>query len=676
MKRLALLLCTFGAACSQTPVASGANLVGAHDLVQVGDLLFTTSTDRDELRVLDLFPAGQVVGVRQYVRAPNPIEALSIPVLGRPSALARDTRFEDLLSADGGVAVALGNEAGGPWVYATRAGGAEISVVGGGLATDPTQLMEAVRIPTANAVTASAGVRLTALQSRLYFATSTGDGTTLLSIDLPTTVAPLKAAFKAGLLTQKVIGTLPGEVVVDLLIVPGLPGRGVCGVAGTQCLVVATRQMQGRSGRVLLLDPASFEQRELRFPGPIRLLAVHAGTFIDGRYAAPGERVFGVLDEELCGSSECSGVVAVDTLTGEVAIDSANLPMIPISVGNALPTGLTVVARGQVLLPPSLVRRAGVVQPTVVALSALGVITTSNGSVIFFDAAGLSHFDLEEAVTSVRPIDVGLFQPDGTLSIANRDAGTPGYVEGPVCPACFDGGIDAGVQITFADGAWNAETISITINGQIPGLVDLPVGAQGQLEASPGAVARAQRGDTIRVLQADGGVCSTPVADVAVTQLTPGSSCAEPTRFTVRAAGADPYVITASETGYLGRSGPSRTFSYRGTYLQRILRVDADNRPIPFDPTAPTFTVVLGPERPPLAPDWFWSIDVQPRRTPFILRVDAQSVGCSTSVASSVVYDLNQLAVFAVFPSANAIIEINPLLAQNGVLRNVGRCWP
>ena len=79
MKQLFVVLVTaLAVGCTQAPVAAAATLVGAHDMVLVDKLLFTTSTDRDELRVLDLVPAA-AAGSRQYVRAPNPLEALSIP---------------------------------------------------------------------------------------------------------------------------------------------------------------------------------------------------------------------------------------------------------------------------------------------------------------------------------------------------------------------------------------------------------------------------------------------------------------------------------------------------------------------------------------------------------------------------------------------------------------------
>ena len=159
MKRLVLLLVVFTVSCSQQPIANAVRLVGTHDLALVGDRLFVTSTDRNEIKVLDLAPPGLASGSRQFMPAPNPIEPLSIPVLSRPSSLTKDIHWVDAINADGTL-VKLSREVAGPWVYATRSGGAEISVI----AAARDQLFEAqltdnhtpLRIPTAAPVTASA----------------------------------------------------------------------------------------------------------------------------------------------------------------------------------------------------------------------------------------------------------------------------------------------------------------------------------------------------------------------------------------------------------------------------------------------------------------------------------------------------------------------------------------
>ncbi len=663
MKQLSVVLAAaMAVGCSAAPIAAPATLFGAHDLVMVDKLLFTTSTDRDELRVLDLvLPAGSTN--RAFIRGPNPLEALSIPVLNRPSALSRDTHYEDVADSHG-KNVPLGREVGGPWVYAMRAGGSEISIVGGGPAVDPMQLVEVKRVPTAAPVTASAGVALSKEASRLYFATFDGEAASLQALDLPGTVTALKPISVAALTRSvRVFAPFPGEVIVDLVVVPAVSGRGICELAGTSCVIFATRTMQGQGGRVVLFDPQSLALRELHFPGAIRQLAVHGATTSNNTFVPPGQRVFGILDEERCGGADCAGIIAVDTFTGEVALDASGLPMIPISTGNSLPTGLAVVAHGQLQLPPALIDPlAALSTPAIpVDVPAVGVITTSTGSFIFFDAIGLTPFDLDTEPTFASANNVHLFQPNGVLSTG--DGGFPDSVPGPV--------LDGGPGITFANGAFHSETIDIVVNGLIPGLEDLPVDVPTSTEfAVPGVFANRIRVSDILVFKTPAGTCRGTVAEVTGNSVKAAPldevACQGRSRFGVRAGESSRYVVVGSLTGFMGRTGPDQTFNYRGSYYQRTP---------PFDPNVPTFSVVLGPEQPRLDENWRWSIDVQSADLPLILRIDSQTVGCSTNVAGSVVWDTDRQAIFSVLPAANAILEVNPQLARNGLLRDAtGQC--
>ncbi len=88
MRRAWLLLLpslvALGFACSGATSAPPAALTGAHDLQLVKNMLLVTSSDKDELRVLDLEPSGLPLGTREFLPAPDPIEPLSIPVITRP----------------------------------------------------------------------------------------------------------------------------------------------------------------------------------------------------------------------------------------------------------------------------------------------------------------------------------------------------------------------------------------------------------------------------------------------------------------------------------------------------------------------------------------------------------------------------------------------------------------
>src|SRR4051812_28664210 len=110
---LALLGCS-----DQTTPPLNADIRGTNDLVVVGDLIFVVATDRSELKAFNL----KATPVRDFVRAPNPLEPLGIPVVRYPVEVAKDVGYAD------------GVEISGPYVYARSQASADISIVGGNLA--------------------------------------------------------------------------------------------------------------------------------------------------------------------------------------------------------------------------------------------------------------------------------------------------------------------------------------------------------------------------------------------------------------------------------------------------------------------------------------------------------------------------------------------------------------
>jgi hypothetical protein len=139
--------------CSeQQTSATRAGLAGTYDLTLAGRYLFVTSSDQNELRVVDLESSP-----RTFVPAPNPLEPLSIPVLERPSNLARDAAYavEIVQDVQGNqVSKLLVEDAGGPYIYARSFGSQEISVV----AADPSLFQERHRLSKGQGiVTAFAG---------------------------------------------------------------------------------------------------------------------------------------------------------------------------------------------------------------------------------------------------------------------------------------------------------------------------------------------------------------------------------------------------------------------------------------------------------------------------------------------------------------------------------------
>src|SRR5690606_38232707 len=126
-----------------------------------------------ELRVVDT-QADPELGREApgFVRAPNPIALLSIPVVDRPFALVADIHFD-----------AEGNEVRGPYLYVQGSGAREISVVG----AEPELLREVTRLSTTGPVTAITGVGPASdgQPSTLIYAETTGGVARLYSVRLP-----------------------------------------------------------------------------------------------------------------------------------------------------------------------------------------------------------------------------------------------------------------------------------------------------------------------------------------------------------------------------------------------------------------------------------------------------------------------------------------------------------
>ncbi|HEX8825207.1 MAG TPA: hypothetical protein VF794_35150, partial [Archangium sp.] len=366
-----------------------AGLSGTFDLVLVAgkqlsdserepELLFVTSADRDELRVLELTDDATRRG---YIRAPNPLSPLSVPVLPRPQALTRDMRY-DL----GGT----GTEVGGSYLYARSNGSASISVV----ASDRAFLREVVRLndPTApgagrelprqlllstGPVTAFAARGAEDGSSTLYYATREVTGARLWEVRVP---APQAIIDGTGRVEGAALSVaLPENIVVSSLIV--LPQAGQ--------LAVATRAPVGTAGKSYKVDLLGNTLTELNFGGSQALqLATHErvmgtkkdeqGQEVPDMKREAGALIFGILDPSSCGGVRfpCpSGVLAVDTTTGattEVAKDVTGFPMLPIGSGSGVPMGLTLSTNTNLALPGR--------------LPLVGIVPLSSGEILLFDA--------------------------------------------------------------------------------------------------------------------------------------------------------------------------------------------------------------------------------------------------------------------------------------------------
>ena len=603
------------AACSSGATSRPARLVGANSLVQVGPLVFVTATDRNELRVLRLPVA--TTGTTQFVAAPNPLEALAIPVVPRPELLARDHRFEDVTWGD--VVVSQGQEVAGAYVYAVSFGVPAISIVGA--AED--SLVEMKRLATDSPVTAVDGRALLSGASQLFFATFDGASARLVRVDVP---APdtLKVTSAASLLASaKILAAFPGEAVVSLLTLPGAK------------VAVATRASQGKVGSVWLIDEANLSSRPLAFGAPIKQLATHPGFVVNSTVVPAASRLFGLLDEAACGSPSCGGVLAVDVATGTVANDASGRPMFPMRFEGGLGAGLTVSPRTALALD-------GEVLPAEREL--VGLATSTEGNLNFFDAARLWFFDREAVQASVGSFAVT--SASGTAKEFSMDAGA----------------------VRVASDRARDETVRMTFEGFLPGLEALPVAVSDGLvlKATAQALVRAAVGDRV-VFFAGATACAdeVEVASVDAGSLTLSrlpDGCSGRTAYSVRAGGAARLVVEGNASGYMGRTAVGQTFVFEGSVLRN------------FDGTAPTqpyleVPLVFASGAEALAERGaVFSFVVEDAYSPYRVRLPGLQTAvttCTFDVPSTPLFVTSLQRLLVSYPSANGVAEL--LLGTAGV---------
>jgi len=538
----------------ETQQRVAAELAGTHDLTLVGDRIFVTSTDRNELRVLRL---AEQENDRDFIRAPNPLKALAIPVLPRPQALARDVRYVDDVELT--EPYAYGSEVAGPYVYARSNGSTKISVV----ATGDEYLRELARVDT-SALGVSTGP-VTAFSARgpdaeggsstLYYATQEPDGARLWRLRVP---APEALSGGTPMPTPEALDApLPeGESVSSLLVLPE---------AGQ--IAVSTRGAAGRSGSSFKLDEQTLVTMPLNFGAPVLQLSSHGmvkrvekdeeGNLV---VTAETRRIFAILDPAFCGGQpQCTGVLAVDPSTGAVALDSTGHPMAAIGAGPGLPMGMTLASQSDLLL-----QRGTALD--VVTIPLLGIVPLSSGEILFFDALTLRPFDIR---TEVADSSVGLFTAQGVSKDKSADV-LAGFI-----------------TVAVTDGVTRSAQYSLVFQGLLPGLdsVVRQPGTSGRFEvpAAPQGLALQEvvHPEDLIILFPEGGgdTCATELVvsaveppatsgqpAVLVTNTQIPEACASFTRFQVRAAGAQPLVLLSTAGSFLRRMGAGDTYEERGAY--------------------------------------------------------------------------------------------------------------
>lgn len=634
-------------ACQQNATSSASAFVGANDLALVDHLvdgklaaegsesidrfLFVTSTNTNELRVLDLDSPTVTGAVRRPISAPNPLETLSIPVLDRPTTLSLDTRYEG------------GARRKGALLYVTRQGGAEFSIVG----VERSELREVRRIPTAAPITALTNLMADAQTSRVWLATFDGANAAVIELVLPASAGGLRARTTASLVSAFTTRlTIAGESVSAMLAVPGLAGRVAngrpfCADPAKACLVISTRRLAGAEGTTSLIDPSTLESVPLAFQGPVRGLATSDRAVEGTDGTAPGAVIFGVLDEEACGSPRCGGVAAIDARQTTSAGDFGpllvgTLQPRPIRWNDGLVRGLSIVGGGRV--------RSVTDETGIATLGLLGVLTMSNGEIVFFDGLKLSLLDQDPTASA---LGRGTYSGDATT-----------WLEGPKIVSGT--GSDAELAATIVDGRLRSQRLTVAWKGALTPLSGLPLPTDVSTSfVAQGLAPQLAVGDTLTFLGGAG------CADAVITglaagavQFSPSVAGCRPTAVVPRAGPSAPYVISGAVDGLLGRARSGSTFSLGGLV-------------IPFGTAADTQPPATGVS---------WSFDVVAGLAPMVSAIDTGlftvTTPCPTSplqLPGAVVYEPVRQRVFLSYPSANLVAEFDPLrLSRGGIGPNEG----
>lgn len=620
------------AACSQQTARPPARLSGTRTLAVVNDLVFVTSTDRSELRAIRS-------SAQDFVRAPNPLEPLAIPVLATPDAIERDVRWVD------------GLETPGQFVYAWRNGGPDISVVG---VNADSSLREERRIDVGEPITAVAA-RAQASEggeSTLYYG--------FYSVNA--------AGFRAGLLMRQRVPAATNASLSQPEIIAQFDDASITSISvlpGENQVVVSTRSTVTGSadGNVFWLDTAAPAGRlslgpvcssttDCGFSRRVRELRVAprvAGVIGVG----DGQKVtvFGLLDETACSDGSCAGIEAVELRfatagappTTRRALDDLGLPMKTIVSTGGLFTSIDLSVDGTVQIPGSGERRT---------FTLLGLASTGNGDIIVFDGDRRAAVDSDSAGPNF-------------AARTRRAAGRTGSLLNGPAP-----------DVALGDGAARSETVEIVFHGTL-------IGAQSSAELNVSQagipVADFFKGDVVSFSQprcpeltvtevvATGRLVTTPPPAPECFGLNPDGSART---WQVRAVGeanvtdgvsrGGPYVVRGPSSGYMGRATEGVRFEFpaKNDRAARIARYFQQTEDAKLANAQLAFT--LNPRAADIARDDAYLLDISSNFRPLSLRVNtAQSEFQGLFVPGSVVRSPSRGRTYISYPAANVILEMD-----------------
>jgi hypothetical protein len=687
MRRLGFLLLVLGGvACSTRALPLPISILGLSDIRRIQavtpdagqDLLFMTSSDHDELRILNLDPN---LIPRDFIRAPNPIEPLAIPVLSEPVALAYDVMWNST----------GGTEIGGNYLFARSNADSEISVV----TALPANLVEYCRLELSGNITAMAArAPTTDAFTRLYYATWDGATSHVFMALLPqpgilgqvripggdhlnclAAGSPLDGGAGTVGFTLTQITDIPGASIQAMAVLPPPPdpSLGANTTWPQQGLVIATREgMTG--GSTFVLDEVLLTQKTLQFPSPVRdlrvvermmdtsgdqLIAVgyaDGGTFS----VVEGSRILGVLDESACyNTASCNGVVSVDTGSGLVSFDGSfgrngeYLQMLPLTVGSAIVTGVTIAQNGEVLVPA-----AG----GALTLPLFCMVASSDGSVFMVNGETMQYINADTVPADVLRDSNG--DPVIDLFFADGGAETVPLNTGPD-PSSIDAG----------NCAAQAETVQLTYQGIIPAYYELPRpdAGGGNTVPLPAGGPPVLVGDIVEFLSTDPD-CLPPTADqTAVTAASKTqvgfaavpAACPNWTQFNIRANANAPFVVDGTTDGFMGRlapGGPPLVFVGAEYCHNQPSLIPADGgAPIPTDGDQPAAALAFGML--PGTAAWnqgdYYTFQVLSNYAPEYLTVDPR-VGAGFQLPGQVAFDVTLQTGYIAYPAADGVVEFSP----------------
>ena len=650
----------------------------------VGRYLLIASTDTNELRVLNLFRLG--LNGRAYLPAPNPLEALSVPVVDRPQLVASDVGITD-----------TGRRVTGKYVYTAAVAGTQLSVVD----VSPDQFVSMTRYPLSLGTPLSAmvgwmGTNLKGLPAttRLYIATLDGTDGVISYLDFPTTGPGRGAAIAKA--TPSFFMRFPGEAVVSMVVLPPFArtydGKPFC--ATSSCIAVALRK--GATGRSLLIDLGTRETAILGFPGPLSTLSE----------SSDGVRLYGVLARDKCDDESCGGVIGVDTSLGappkgfELIRDFTGKPMRPLGT-SLYPRDVTVALGGAIY--QTMLDADGGLTAGQQEYGSLGMFTTGVGYVVPFDAnrGALIDFDGRRPSLSAAALYIPMLDSNDAGYFSTINATVTTDIVGPpdasvysstqyrftVAPDAgftLDGGPSDDLTnitpsvLTIADGYFVSQVFSATYEGIITGFYTLeakpsdgkslryPEGYQSRLALGDTVIFATSEGDAGYIDCGNSPIVAFDAGHLDVREV-PSACGGAQAAYTVRAGPVSPIVVEGTIEGYLGRTDVGRTFT-----VDRIYSTYPQN----YDGTHSALVMQLGTI--PQKRGSYWAFQLAGYLAPYSMTVSSSLCGSPayTYVPGSILLGnaptyvnsttpIYYWTAFTIYEGISGVVEIPLLLVSD-----------